>query len=58
MRLIKKFYLNVTIDHYLVFVITCDRYPMLILVKIIRKKYVIMNILEEFYLEDTQLQRM
>ncbi len=62
MRLVQHFYLNVTINHYWVFVITSDCDPMWILVKwwgrniYVTEKYVFSNILDKFYVEDTQLQ--
>ncbi len=37
-------------------VITSDCDPMWILVKLMRQKYVVSNIPEEYYVEDTQLQ--
>ncbi len=48
MRLIQHFYLNVTVNHYWVFVITNN----VDFGQMMRQKYVISNI----YVEDTQLQ--
>ncbi len=56
MRLIQHFYLNVTINHYLVFVITSDVTSLRSNVDFgqkMRQKYVVSNIQEEFYVEDT-----
>ncbi len=57
MRLIQHFYLNVTINHYLVFVITSDVTSLRSNVDFgqkMRQKYVVSNIQEEFYVEDTR----
>ncbi len=50
MRLIQHFYLNVSVNHYWVFVITNN----VDFDQMMRQKYVISNI----YVEDTQLQLM
>ncbi len=54
MRLTQNFYLNVTINHYWVFVITSD-WSDVDFGQIMRQKYVVSNILEELYAEDAQL---
>ncbi len=55
MRLIQHYYPSVTINPYWVFVITSD-WSNVDFGQMMRPKYVISNIIEEFYVEDTQLQ--
>ncbi len=50
------FLLSITINHYWVFVIASDWDPMCFFGQMMRQKYIVSNILEKFYVEDTQLQ--